>query len=165
MSGDSFEVKLDKLCYYSFYPVPSLCFPLSGVCVHTGLSKTPDASTWFCLGLRLDTAGKGGSVPNQLPLRLWEECSPSTAQHYEQHRDRETRWAAKLYGDVPPLPWAQHQFLHAALSALTLFKTARANVNEFLFAYLFFSLLKCHWLLRTMMINASAHAAWCVISH
>lgn len=39
---------------------------------------------------------------------------------------------------MSPLPRIQHQFLHTALSAVTLFKTARANVNEFLFAYFFF---------------------------
>lgn len=46
--------------------------------------------------------------------------------------------ATEPKGNMSPLPSFQHQFLHTALSALTLFKTARANVNEFLFAYLFF---------------------------
>lgn len=44
-------------------------------------------------------------------------------------------------------------------------QTASANVNEFLFAYLFFPLLKCHWLLRCTMMNVSADALWYVISH
>lgn len=34
----------------------------------------------------------------------------------------------------------EHQFVQTALSALTLFRAARANVNEFLFAYLVFFL-------------------------
>lgn len=45
--------------------------------------------------------------------------------------------ATEPSGDTWLCP-VQHQFLQTALSALTLFKTARANVNELLFAYLFF---------------------------
>lgn len=70
-------------------------------------------------------------------------------QRLQHNIDCDTRIDKKKTATDPSgsivCPRVQHQFVQTALSALTLFKAARANVNEVLFAYLFFfSLLKCH---------------------
>lgn len=95
-------------------------------------------SKWKLSGLEVRLAGmrKQGRGCHISFLPGWQKnvCSAERETTVRPRNMKEQQNA----GDMSSLPWAQHPFLCTALSAVTLFKTARANVNEFLFAYLYF---------------------------